>query len=261
MAIRKYSKAFFFSTALLLAGLHLGNWVGNDAGFRVREVKVAGCKALSENEVIAAAKVPLYKSIFDVEFAPILKRVEALPHVQRAQVSRIFPSTIVITVQERKTLALINNAGLWPVDAEGIILPKMSRLSLISSSMKDRDTQSDRRVYDPAMLDIPVLSGVLFAKAGKDQQLTATGRRLIEFLAALRSSNAMLYHSISELNLNAQGNLTLYLMEGGVPVFLGRGNWMEKCDRLFIFLRHVQMPEKLAAIDLRYENQIVTKES
>ncbi|MDZ7292740.1 MAG: FtsQ-type POTRA domain-containing protein [candidate division KSB1 bacterium] len=246
MAIKKYSKAFFFSTMFVLAGLQLGNWVGRDSGFRVQKVTVTGCKMLSEQEVLTAAKVPLHKSMFEVEFAPIAKRVEALPYVQHVQVLRIFPSTVVISVQERKPLALINTHGLWPIDEEGVILPRL---------------QSDRWLRDPASLDMPVLSGISFVRVGERKQLTATGKHLLEFLVDLRLANAMLYHSISEFNINSRGQLTLYLMKGGVPVYLGANNWREKCERLFILLQHVKPASgKFASIDLRYENQIVTRE-
>jgi len=247
MAIKKYGKAFLFSTTFLLAGLQLGKWVNKDTGFRVQKVVVTGCKTLSEPEVLAVAKAPLHKSIFDVEFAAITKRVEALPFVERVQVSRIFPSTLVIAVQERRPLALINNAGLWPIDEHGVILPRL---------------QSGRRMSDPASFDTPVLSGIAFARGKEHKQLPASAKPLLDFLAELRASNPMLYHSISELNLNAKGNLTFYLMKGGVPVYLGRDHWMEKSELLFIFLQRAQPAAgKLAAIDLRYANQIVTKES
>jgi len=247
MAIKKYGKVFFFSTTFVLAGLQLGSWVGRDDGFRVQKIVVTGCKALTEPEVLAAAKVPMSRSIFDVEFAPIAQRVEALPFVQTVQVSRVFPSTIVIAVAERKPLALINHAGLWPIDAEGVILPRL---------------QSRRRVNDPLSYDLPILSGPAFAKNVERKELMAANWRAIELLAELRSTNAMLYHSLSELNVNSKGQLTCYLMDGGVPVYLGADNWMEKCERLFIFLQHIKPAAgKFLAIDLRYENQIVTRES
>jgi len=246
MTIKKYGKVFFFSTTFVMAGVQLGNWVGRDTGFRVQKIVVTGCKALTEPEVLAAAKVPISRSIFDVEFTPIAKRVEALPFIQNVQVSRVFPSTIVIAVEERKPLALINNAGLWPVDAEGVILPRL---------------QSRRRVNDPFSYDTPILSGPAFVKNIDGKELAAANRRVIELLAELRSTNAMLYHSLSEFNMNSKGDLTCYLMDGGVPVYLGADNWMEKCERLFIFLQHIKPAAgKFFAIDLRYENQIVTRE-
>jgi len=246
MTIKKYGKAFFFSTTFVMAGVQLGNWVGHDTGFCVQKIVVTGCKALTEPEVLAAAKVPRLRSIFDVEFAPIAQRVQALPFVQNVQVSRVFPSTIVIAVEERKPLALINNAGLWPVDAEGAILPRL---------------QAQRRANDPLGYDTPILSGPAFAKNIAGKELTAANRRVIELLAELRAENAMIYHSLSELNLNSHGELTGYLMDGGVPVYLGADNWAEKCERLFIFLQHVKPAAgKFLTIDLRYENQIVTRE-
>lgn len=247
MSIKSYGKTFFFSTTLLLSGLQLGSWVHRDAGFRVQKVMVTGCKALTEPEVIAAARVPMARSIFDVEFAPIAQRVAALPFVQKVQVSRIFPSTVLIAVQERKPLALLNHGGLWPVDAEAVVLPRL---------------QSNRRVNDPAIFDMPVLSGAAFLKPVANQPLAPAQQRVIALLAELRTTNAMLYHSISEANLNAKGQLTFYLMERGVPVYLGVDRWMEKCDRLFIFLQHVKPASgNFLAIDLRYDNQIVTRES
>lgn len=247
MTIKKYGKVFFFSTTFALAGLQLGQWVNRDAGFRVQKIVVTGCEALTDAEVIAVARVPMARSIFDVEFAPIAQRVETLPFVQNVRVSRVFPATIVIAVEERKPLALINRDGLWPVDQEGVVLPRL---------------QSRRRVAAPQNYDTPILSGAAFAKNTESKELTNINRRVIEFLTDLRANNAMLYHSISELNVNAKGHLTFYLMDGGVPVYLGANNWMEKCERLFIFLQHVKPATgKFLTIDLRYDNQIVTRES
>jgi cell division septal protein FtsQ len=246
MVIRKYGKAFVFSTTLLLAGLHIGNWVGNDAAFLVQKIDVVGCKILDEDEVLAVAKVALYKSIFDIDLPPIAKKVETLPFVRKAEVSRIFPSTVVITVHERKPVALVNHGGLQPVDGEGVVLPKL---------------QASRRLHSPAMYDIPVLSGANIVNAGENPQLTGVGERLIDFLTALRSKDGMLYHRISELVMNSHGSLVLFMMENGVPVYLGTDGWLEKCDRLSIFLRYVPTSsKKMMAIDLRYENQIVTRE-
>lgn len=239
MTMQKAGKPFLLSTTLVLFGLHMSSWIGEDAGFRVRHIVVEGVEHYNAESVRSLAKEALGKRIFDVDLDPIQEKIEALPFVQQARVARLFPSTLEVAIVERQPLALLSKKELRPVDDSGLVLPRLE--------MSGR-------------FDFPILSGVPVRMAGANTMVTETGMPVIAFISALHAQLPLLYHQVSEFNVNARGQLTLYLLQNGAPVYLGAEGWLEKCDRLQTVLRQMSLrAEKTAAIDLRFDHQVVTK--
>lgn len=239
MAAKRYGKSFFFATTFMLSSLHLQNWVGHDASFQVQQVVVQGNVLLSAETILKTAQVPQGERTFQINVSEIEARLEALPFVREVQVSRAYPSTVEIWVKEQQPVALLNQKGLWPLAADGEVLPQ---------------------VEAGVRLDLPVVTGAALDPATQGKRLSAAGVQLCEFIRTLRQQNAVMYHDISEFQLQANGGLILYLYSHGVPVYVGRQAWLERCERLDTVLR--QLPEhggRLAAIDLRFENQVVTR--
>jgi len=80
--------------------------------FRARsvDVRIAG-SAVSEREVLAVAGVDRDANIWLIDTASIVRRIEALPYVDRAGVQRIPPSRIAITVTQREPAACVRSGG------------------------------------------------------------------------------------------------------------------------------------------------------
>lgn len=235
----RYSKLFFFTTTFLLSGLHLQNWVGADASFTVQRVAVKGNSFLSAETILKTAQVPQGERTYRVDVTQIEEQLETLPFVEEVQVSRIFPSTVQIYVKEREAIALLSAKGLSPIAANGEVLPQ---------------------VEAGVRLDLPVVSGVSFKQDDSKRVLSEAGKSLCDFISVLRAQNPVMYHDVSEFHLDGKGNLVLFLYSHGVPVYLGKQQWLERCDRLQTVLQ--QLPHNgngLAAIDLRFENQVVTR--
>src|SRR5512145_1006775 len=139
MGIQKLGKPFLLSTTIVLFGLHLSSWVGEDASFRVQHIVVEGVEYFNQESVRSLAKEALGKRIFDVDLDPIQAKAAALPFVGQARVARLFPSTLEIAIVERQPIALLNKKELRPVDGTGFVLPRLEAKTA---------------------LDLPVLSGV-----------------------------------------------------------------------------------------------------
>jgi len=88
----------------------------------VRSVRVAGNGTqIPASQVLAAAHVTRGQPLIRVDTGAIARRVAQLRQVQSAQVSKDWPSTVVITVQLRKPLfALPVHGGYALVDAFGV---------------------------------------------------------------------------------------------------------------------------------------------
>jgi cell division protein FtsQ len=87
----------------------------------VRSVDVVGTDSLAPIEVEQAAAVRMNQPLAGVDLDRIRDRVEALPAVDRAIVSRSWPSTVVVEVVERTPVAAVPaGEGFTLIDAEGV---------------------------------------------------------------------------------------------------------------------------------------------
>jgi hypothetical protein len=95
----------------------------------VRSVRVIGAHGLvTRAEVLAAARVPLGLPLVQVDGAAVAQRVERLPQVQSAQVSRAWPDAVTISVRPRvPVFAVRAAAGYEIIDRFGVMLARSAR--------------------------------------------------------------------------------------------------------------------------------------
>lgn len=78
-------------------------------------------------EVRTAARVPMGSPLIEADLGGIRSRVEAIPSVASASVSRSWPQTIRITVTPRVPIAVVSTGqGLQNIDASGVVFGKLS---------------------------------------------------------------------------------------------------------------------------------------
>jgi cell division protein FtsQ len=93
----------------------------------VRTVQVDGTRTLPAEQVREAAGVADGTPLLRVDVAAARARVARLPQVASVEVTRGWPSSVVITVAERVPLAVVGEAGHRSlVDAEGVLFDSIS---------------------------------------------------------------------------------------------------------------------------------------
>jgi len=98
------------AVAVLLAVV--GTWlVAFSSVHGVRTVEVRGISVLTADQVRSAADISNGTPLVRVDTNAITERVEQLPEVESAQVSTSFPSTVVITVEERVAVGYVRRGG------------------------------------------------------------------------------------------------------------------------------------------------------
>lgn len=135
--------------------------------FAIESVNVEGTSVLSATDVRARIALPSDATLLRFPRARIEADLEADPWIADASVTRRFPSTLSITVEERVAAALLDTGvTFWFVDSEGRFLGESSLDSTGSPLPVVRDvpgvepTAGDVTT-DPALLNaLRVLGGV-----------------------------------------------------------------------------------------------------
>jgi cell division protein FtsQ len=106
----------------LLAVAALGAFLWAGPLLSVRTVRVDGAASLPAAQVQEAAGVAEGTPLLQVDVDAAAARVARLPQVADVQVTRGWPSTVVITVVERTPLAVVETSGRRTLlDAEGVL--------------------------------------------------------------------------------------------------------------------------------------------
>ena len=114
---------FVVASVLLVALLVTGVWlVFFSATLSVKKVDVAGNELLSDQRVLRIAAVPEGEQLALVDLADAARRVETLSEVKDADVTRVWPDGVLITVTERTAVAVVELGGkIRGLDADGIV--------------------------------------------------------------------------------------------------------------------------------------------
>ena len=100
---------------ILLVGLIVGVFVGGKETLRrflwenpdyyLAEVRFVPDGALTREQVLAAAGIVMGRNIFSIDLAKAREGIEKLPQVEVAEIQRILPNRLDISVTERKPIA------------------------------------------------------------------------------------------------------------------------------------------------------------
>jgi cell division protein FtsQ len=114
-------RAAFF--ALAITGIVAGvAWALVGSRFLVvRSIQVTGTHLVPRAEVLAAAGIPDGLPLIRVNTAAVAVRIERIPQIESAQVSRAWPTGVTISVRERTpVLAVASGRGYQLIDKFGV---------------------------------------------------------------------------------------------------------------------------------------------
>ena len=213
------------------------------SSLRVTRVTLEGNRIVEANELFQLAQIHRGSLIYDIDLKAIQKNLLSQCYIKVATVERNLPSTIQITVVERKPIALVNRPDFAYLDEDGVLLPH--------SISKE-------------LFDLPVLSGL---NLGQRASYGSTIRNpyaleALQILKGARLVNSELYHLISEIQIQNDSDMVLYTAEGGVPIIFGNGDIADKLVRLDAFWSQVIQErglQNLRYVDLRYDDQVVVQ--
>jgi cell division protein FtsQ len=193
-----------------LGGQWLVQHVVDSPRFRVRQINISSGAHVRREEVLALASVEEFDRLLLIDTDAVAARVASHPWVARVRVDRQLPSGLRIEVTERQAAAVAALSGLYLIDQDG--------------------HPFKRATMDEAE-GLPVLTGIEREQyAGLREATEAAYREALGLLDEYyrRTGRPML----SEIAIDPRFGFTLYFLEGGAEVRIGRGNYSEKLARL-----------------------------
>ncbi len=209
------------------------------AGLKLGKVSVEGNHYLTEEEINKTVALPLGENMFKLDLEQATDRIKKLEWVDRVFIERRLPSSLLVSIRERKPVALLDNGTLYGVDGEGRVLSPSTAL---------------------LTEDLPLISGVaLQPDAVGTTKMAEILKPALDFFAFLKRHDGVLAADVSEVNLSDREALKVTFIDGIQATFDPPISETE-LRRMALVLSDLNRKEKRAGtMDFRYRDMVLVK--
>jgi len=232
------------AACFVAAYLTIAHFLERDGRFRIAgtgNIEAAGLAQVSRAELIPVFGEDIGKNIFFIHLSERRKQLEQIPWVQRATVMRLLPDQIRVNIVERTPIAFVRQGQrIGLVDADGVLLTMPA----------SRMTQHH--------YSFPVVTGL----DARDPLASRRTRMAVyqHLISELDSTGQHLSEQLSEIDLTDPEDARVLMPEQGADILahFGDEQFLTRYQR---YKAHIaewrQQYPRLAAVDLRYEQQVV----
>lgn len=192
------------------AGAAVYSWLGHSRLFTVRDIDLNRCAYVTREEVSGMLSGVPQGNIWALSSQDIGRRLQSHPWVRSVAVRKAFPDRLVVRIEERRPVAMINLDALYYVDDQGKIFKRLTS-------------------YDPK--GFPILTG--FSQGDLKASDAVTARNLKRTLELLRATESgVLRQNVSEVHFDAQDGYTLVTRDSGIQLKIGTMDIREAMQRI-----------------------------
>jgi hypothetical protein len=207
-----------FQLLLLSFFLLIVHWIYvhllGDPYFRVREVEVEGGRKITKETLLSLTAVEGMPNLFSVNLKEVVSQLESHPWIDQVRVRKVFPNKILIQIEEKKPMAIIQLEELYYIDFKGEIF----------SPVRNRDEYN-----------YPYLTGLTRQGLEKDpEESKGLIMKALELLRMIDQEKVPPLEEISEIHMERIFGIQFFTKAGGVEVKMGWENFGEKLRRLFL---------------------------
>ena len=233
---RKLARWVIVMTLMSLLGVGIQNAYSSLADsdfFLMAHIRVERNTMMSEAEVVALSQLQVGTNLFANDITAAKERLAQHPMVKKVLLHREPPETLVIRIEERQPVGLLNTPdGLMGLDESG-------KIFLLSPA---------------AQVDLPILTGVDLQR-DKDGSWASA---LAKFVTEMQIRTPAFWREISEICTDNPHSATVYLVADDLALRMRLEN-PEKQVRNFRAYTQASsgLGTDLAYIDLRYRDQVI----
>ena len=223
-----------FLLTLSLMGLFI--FVTNSPLFELKALRVEGNQKVSYADILNLCPFKLGQNLLKIDTEKTREKIVSDPRIAYVRVERRLPQKVVIRLEEKQPVLLINLENMYGLTPQGEIIPLEGDFNL------------------------PVVNGIETKKTKPYQKLKS---RKVGLALSLRNSlyriDPNILNLISEMSLKEKENVIFYLVPKGAKVLLGWGDFERKLIRFSLILRGETEFEKIECIDLRFKGQAIVR--
>lgn len=224
-----------FGIGLLGTGTWLTHrWLIQSPVFRLTEIRINGFEKTNERMILDLAQLRQGVNLFGFDVQAAETRIAAHPWIEDVSMRRQWPSTVTITVKEQQPFALVNIE-----EGQEKQLHYLNRRGYVFA-----------RVGQGEELDFPVITGALKHQIETDALIQGSLADLAFnlLLLAARGNAVLPVQTISEVHLDPEQGLILYLVDQPFPVYFGKDRLQTKYYRLVNVLEHLYARKQINAV-------------
>jgi cell division septal protein FtsQ len=234
------------AVAILAGGLVYGGYVAvaavtRAATFRVTRIVVRGNSRLSTGEVLAMLSALRDRSVLTANLGQTRARLLESPWVQEAVLRRVLPSTVEVTLVERRPIGLCRiGSRLYLVDGRGTVIDEHGPLY--------------------ADLDLPVIDGLVTAPRDGAPLIDEARAELAARLLAAVSSRPDLARRVSQIDVRDVYDAVVILDGDTALLHVGDSQFLERLQS-YVELApalHARVPD-IDYVDLRFDERVYVR--
>ena len=220
------------------AGAAAYSWLGRSAIFSVRVVDMNPCDHVSKDEISGMLKGGARGNIWSLSKEEIGRRILSHPFAREVAVRKAFPDKLIVRIEEREPVAMINLDALYYVDETGSIFKRLT-------------------AYDAK--NLPILTG--FSRGDLVAKDPVTIRNLKKTIDLLHHAEAgVLRRNISEVHFDAQDGYTLVTRDFGLQLKIGTMEFSKAMQRVEEAMpKLASLGQSKGVVDLKTEGRIFVR--
>jgi cell division septal protein FtsQ len=249
--IRNRTIAAFLCKTIFFVSLVVGAWLGGKELLRrfvwenpeyvLNDIRVSTDGALQRDQILQAGAVRAGVNIFKVDTESVRAGIDKLPQVERAEIERIRPNRLDITITERHPIAWVTERAdeiptasdkSWLIDARGVVMKTKRMLE--------------------EYYHLPHISGVAVANFVPGQRINTVEMQAALELVRLNTDNTRWQARNIDL---AKGYCLIVTDQNHAKITFGLDDIGQQFDRLFRYFERADEEKK----EIRTVNLLVRK--
>ena len=208
----------------------------------ITKIELAGNNFLSEDEYLGYSQLNSPDQLLGISTALIRDRLEKHPYIENVDIHLIERGIAQVKIYEKKMDAvLLSRSKQYMISTNSEIVPWLSSTKHVNLPVI---------IYNHHKESIHV-----FENAVANENLLCA----LKIISTAEIYDKKLYESISEINLNKDGGVSIHLSDLTSPIFFGKSNEIEKTVFLSKIYKHVKgnkITKYLDYVDLRYNEMV-----
>ncbi len=217
------------------AGAAVYSWLGHSKLFSIRDIDMNPCSCVTREEIAGILAGVPRENIWSLSSGDIGRRLLSHPWVRNVTVRKVFPDRLIVRIEERRPLAMINIDALYYIDEEGEIFKRLT-------------------AYDPK--NFPIVTG--FSGADISARDAVALRNLKKTLELVRCAEAgVLRQNVSEVHFDPQEGYTVVTRDSGLQLRIGMVEFREAMRRIEVAMPKLsKLGQDRSVVDLKIADRI-----